>query len=45
MPRRKLRFAFIICLLVSVAWLPSAALLHAAEGAAGKAPKAMIKTK
>src|SRR5512134_2839865 len=45
MPRRKFRFAFIICLLVSVAWLPGAALLHAAEGAAGKAPKAMIKTK
>lgn len=44
MPRQKLRFAFAVCLLMSAAWLPSAALLHAAEGA-GKAPKAVIKTK
>lgn len=44
MPRQKLRFAFAVCLLMSAAWLPSATLLHAAEGA-GKAPKAVIKTK
>ena len=44
MPRRKLRFAFAVCLLMSAAWVPSATLLHAAEGP-GKAQKAVIKTK
>lgn len=42
---RMLRFWFAIGLLVLTAWLPAAAVVLAAEGAAGKAPKAVIKTK
>jgi peptidyl-prolyl cis-trans isomerase B (cyclophilin B) len=45
MPRFKFFFAFAICLLVSTVWLARAAPLHAAESAAGKASKAVIKTK
>ena len=45
MPRRKLLFAIVMCLLVGTAWFPAAAVLQAAEGGAGKAPKAVIKTK
>ena len=44
MPRQMFRFAFAICLVVSTAWLPGVAVLHAEESA-GKAPKAVIKTK
>ena len=44
MPRQMFRFAFAICLVVSAAWLPGVAVLHAEESA-GKAPKAVIKTK
>jgi peptidyl-prolyl cis-trans isomerase B (cyclophilin B) len=45
MPRRKFGFTFVMCLLLGAAWLSVAGVLHAAEGASGKAPKAMIKTK
>jgi peptidyl-prolyl cis-trans isomerase B (cyclophilin B) len=45
MPRKKLRMTLAICLLLGAAWLPVGAVLYAAEGAAGKAPKAVIKTK
>jgi len=34
-----------MCLLVNSAWFPVAAVLHAGEDAAGKTPKAVIKTK
>ena len=37
-------FPLAMCLLVSL-WFPAAAVLHAEDGAAGKAPKAVIKTK
>jgi peptidyl-prolyl cis-trans isomerase B (cyclophilin B) len=45
MPRRNFFFAFAMCLLISTIWLTGAAPLHAADSAAGKAPKAVIKTK
>ena len=45
MARRKLLFAFGLCLLVSTLGVPGAMLLSAADGAAGKAPNAVIKTK
>jgi len=45
MPRQKLRFLFALGLLVSTAGLLGSTGLHAAEGAAGQAPKAVIKTK
>jgi peptidyl-prolyl cis-trans isomerase B (cyclophilin B) len=45
MPRRKFGFTFAMCLLLGAAWLSVAVVLHAAEGASGKAPKAVIKTK
>ncbi|HEY7533060.1 MAG TPA: peptidylprolyl isomerase [Nitrospiraceae bacterium] len=45
MTRWKVFFATAMCLLVTVVCFPPAAVLHAAEGAAGKPPKAMIKTK
>jgi len=45
MSGRTLRFGFWICLLAMAACLPGTTMLHAAEGAAGKAPKAVIKTK
>ena len=45
MSGRILRFCFGICLLAMAACLPGTTMLHAAEGAAGKAPKAVIKTK
>lgn len=44
MSGRMLRFCFGICLLAMAACLPATTMLHAAEGAAGKAPKAVIKT-
>ena len=44
MSGRTLRFGFWICLLAMAACLPGTTMLHAAEGAAGKAPKAVIKT-
>lgn len=44
MSGRMLRFCFGICLLAMAACLPGPTMLHAAEGAAGKAPKAVIKT-
>ena len=44
MSGRMLRFCFGICLLAMAACLPGTTMLHAAEGAAGKAPKAVIKT-
>ena len=44
MSGRILRFCFGICLLAMAACLPGTTMLHAAEGAAGKAPKAVIKT-
>jgi peptidyl-prolyl cis-trans isomerase B (cyclophilin B) len=40
-----LRFDCVIALLVMTVWLSGAAVLHAAEGAPGKASKAVIKTK
>ena len=45
MSRRKLGFAFGLCLLMSTLGVPGATVLYAADGAAGKAPKAVIKTK
>lgn len=45
MARRKLLFAFGLCLLVIMLGVPGAMLLYAADGAAGKAPNAVIKTK
>ena len=45
MARRKLVFVFGLCLLMSTLGVPGAAVLYAADGAAGKAPKAVIKTK
>ena len=45
MVRRKLVFVFGLCLLMSTLGVPGAAVLYAADGAAGKAPKAVIKTK
>ena len=45
MARRMLRFTLVIALFVMTSWLSGTAVLHAAEGAAGKAPKAVIKTK
>ena len=45
MPRRMLRYGCAIGLLVIAAWLPTVAILHAADSPAGKAPKALIKTK
>ena len=45
MARRKLVFAFGLCLLMSVLGVPGATVLYAVDGAAGKAPKAVIKTK
>ena len=45
MARRNILFAFGVCLLMSMVGVPGAAVLHAADGAAGKAPKAVIKTK
>lgn len=45
MPGRKLLFPFALCLFMSTMWLSGATMLHAADGAAGKAPKALIKTK
>ena len=45
MPRAKVFFVFAISLLVSTVWVAGAAVLHAADGAVGKAPKAVIKTK
>jgi len=45
MARRKIVFAFGLCLLMSTLGVTGAAVLHAADGAAGKAPKAVIKTK
>jgi peptidyl-prolyl cis-trans isomerase B (cyclophilin B) len=45
MSRRMLRFGCSIGLLVIAAWLPAAAVLHAADSPPGKAPKALIKTK
>lgn len=44
MSGRMLRFCFGICLLAMAACLPGTTMVHAAEGAAGKAPKAVIKT-
>src|SRR6186997_1603327 len=44
MSGRILRFCFGICLLAMAACLPGTTMLHAAKGAAGKAPKAVIKT-
>ena len=44
MSGRMLRFCFGICLLAMAACLPDTTMVHAAEGAAGKAPKAVIKT-
>jgi len=44
MPRLKFLFAFAMCLLLSTIWLAGAAPLSAADSA-GKAPKAVIKTK
>ncbi|HET7909674.1 MAG TPA: peptidylprolyl isomerase [Nitrospira sp.] len=38
-------FPLAMCLLMSFLWFPAAAVLHAEDGAAGKAPKAVIKTK
>jgi peptidyl-prolyl cis-trans isomerase B (cyclophilin B) len=34
-----------MCLLMGTVWLSAVAVLHAADGAAGQAPKAVIKTK
>lgn len=45
MVRLKLVFVFGLCLLMSTLGVPGAAVLYAADGAAGKAPKAVIKTK
>lgn len=45
MARRKLVFVFGLCLLMSTLGVPGATVLYAADGAAGKAPKAVIKTK
>jgi peptidyl-prolyl cis-trans isomerase B (cyclophilin B) len=45
MARRMPRFEYLIALFVMTGWLSGTAGLHAAEGAAGKAPKAVIKTK
>ena len=45
MSRRMLRFGGAIGLLVIVAWLSPTAVLHAADSPAGKASKALIKTK
>jgi len=45
MARQKLVFAFGLCLLMSVLGVPGATVLYAVDGAAGKAPKAVIKTK
>ena len=42
---RLLRLGFAIGLLVLMAWLPAAGIVLAAEGAAGKGSKAVIKTK
>ena len=44
MARRKLVFAFGLCLLMSTLGVPGATVLYAVD-AAGKAPKAVIKTK
>ena len=45
MTKWKCLFAFAMCLLVNSVWFPAAAVLHAAGDAAGKAPRAVIKTK
>jgi hypothetical protein len=45
MARWNLLFAFGLCLLMSALGFPGATVLSAADGAAGKAPKAVIKTK
>jgi len=45
MARQKLVFAFGLCLLMSMLGVPGATVLYAVDGAAGKAPKAVIKTK
>jgi peptidyl-prolyl cis-trans isomerase B (cyclophilin B) len=45
MSRRMLRYGCAIGLLVIAAWLPTVAVLHAADSPAGKAPTALIKTK
>jgi peptidyl-prolyl cis-trans isomerase B (cyclophilin B) len=45
MARQKLVFAFGLCLLMSVLGVPGATVLYAVDGAAGKSPKAVIKTK
>jgi peptidyl-prolyl cis-trans isomerase B (cyclophilin B) len=45
MAKRKLVFVFGLCLLMSTLGVPRAAVLYATDSAAGKAPKAVIKTK
>lgn len=45
MSRWMLRFGCAIGLLVIAAWLPTVAVLYAADSPAGKVPKALIKTK
>lgn len=45
MPGRMLRLGMAVGLLMLTAWLPAAGVVLAAEGAGGKAPKAVIKTK
>ena len=45
MARRKVLFAFGLCVLISTLGVLGAAVLYAADGATGKAPKAVIKTK
>ena len=45
MPGRMLRLGMAVGLLMLTAWLPAAGVGLAAEGAGGKAPKAVIKTK
>lgn len=45
MTRRTLLSALTMCLLVGPLYFPAAAVLYAEDGAAGKAPKAVIKTK
>lgn len=42
---RMLRLGMAVGLLMLTAWLPAAGVVLAAEGAGGKAPKAVIKTK
>src|SRR4030095_3109303 len=45
MPGRSVRLGMAVGLLMLTAWLPAAGVVLAAEGAGGKAPKAVIQTK